>query len=134
MDVVPELAEHGEDRVLAFTGELDVLTLRDLPHLGALGDLTLGDFLERYLLERRLLLSQRMREIVRPAEGGGIDSARLRAGDRQADPGGQDENERPGQEREELLPHVSPLVDGDPHRGVRRRAARPYRRHATKRK
>ena len=44
-----------------------------------------------------------MREIVRPAERGGIDSARLRAGDRQADPGGQDENERPGQEREETL-------------------------------
>ena len=133
IDGVPELAEDREDRVLALAGELDVLALGDLADLGALRDLALGDLLKRDLLERLLLLAQWVREIVRPGEARGIGSARRRAGDRKADPGGQDENERSGQEREEPLPHVSPLVDGDPLHGVRRRAARPYRRHPEKR-
>ena len=129
----PELAEDGEDRVLALANELDVLALRDLPDLAACRDLALGHLLERHLLQRLLLLAQRVREVVRPAERRGIRAARRRAGDRQADPGGQDEDERSAQEREEPLPHVSPLVDGDPLHGVRRRAARPYRRHPEKR-
>jgi hypothetical protein len=107
----PELPDDREDRVLALACELDVLTLRDLSHLGALRDLALGLHREGRRAERGLLLRERVRQVVEPL-GGRITRrlGRPAAGRGCPHADAQDDNKRSEQEREELLPHVSPLV------------------------
>ena len=65
---IPELAEQGEDLILTNLRELDELALRHLDDLvlaGGLG-LTLGDLLERLLLECGLLLGEHAGKVVLP--------------------------------------------------------------------
>jgi hypothetical protein len=107
---VPELAENGEYRVLTLAGELTYWPLATLPTLVPFGISPLATFWTATCLSASCFSPSGCERLSVPLnDAGSVPLAVVPA--TEADSGRQDENKRSGQEREEPLPHVSPLVE-----------------------
>ena len=113
MPAIPELDEQHEDPVGLVARDLDVLALGHLYDPGVLRHLARELHLDGLPPELLLADVERALEVVllrldvlaRRCAG------RAASGGRKADTPRQDEDECSGQEREELPPHVAPLME-----------------------